>query len=505
MQAWMIRWIVAGAAAVAGPVTLVACGDGGVGTNGTGSPVPVGLSVGTVSGLGSVIVDGTRHDDSAARTEVCPQGTAPEVADVRIGHRVSLEFTTDSAGLQVLQRVELMPSVTGRVSERTGDTLGILGQTVTVNSDPARGPVTTFEAPLTGLADVGLGDALEVHALAQRTGTGTSDVRFVATRIERRSALAGVRVSGTVAEPTVSGGTRSFRLGALTVQLPSTAAVLPAGTELLAGRAVMVYAAEAGFDAATLTLVANRVQITPVGSPSAGTGASVLRRAGLVGGWTGTAFVLDGVNLRVDADTVVLPSGESVADGAYVQVTATLNTAGQWRATRIERLTSTTAGTASTGSAELRGTLNDWVASTRTFSLRDTPVKLTAATRIDLSGCRATALVDGLFVQVAGTSSAQGLTASSVTCEPEPAGNAAVRLARRGVVLAADATTRQLTMRRKAGDPVLTVTWTDQTYLHQPLTTSALVALAGASRDIEVEGSLSRDGRQMAARKIKRL
>lgn len=491
----MTRWAAAGTV-VAG--VLVACGGGSVGTNGTGISVQRGLSVGTVSGLGSVIVDGTRHDDSAARTEISRQGIDTEVGDARIGHRVSLEFTTDSTGAQVLQRVELLPSVTGRVSERTGDTLGVLGQTITANSDPALGPVTAFESPLTSLADVGLGDALEVHALAQRIGSGPSDVRFVATRIERRSALAGVRVSGTVAGlATTSGGARSFRLGALTVQVPSSAAVLPAGAELLEGRPVTVYAAETGFDASTLTLVASRVQITPIGAPSSGAAASVLRRAGLVGGWTGTAFVLDGVNLLVDPDTVVLPAGQPVANGAYVQVTASLNAAGQWRATRIERLTAATVG------AELRGTLVDWAASAGTFSLRDTLVSMTVATRIDLSGCQAAALADGLFVQVTGMSTAQGLTATSITCEQEPAGSPKVRLERRGVVLTADATTHQFTMRRKASDPVLTVTWTDQTYLREPLSPAALVALAGAGREIEVEGSLSLDGRQMVARKIK--
>ena len=489
------RMAVAAAVVTGVLAALVACGGGSVGTNGTGSPVVVGLNVGTVSGLGSVIVDGTRHDDSAARTEISRQGSDTEVGDARIGHRVSLEFAADSTGAQALQRIELLPSVVGRVSERTGDTLGVLGQTVTVNGDPLLGPVTVFEAPLTGLADVRLGDALEVHALSQRTGSGTSDVRLVATRIERRSALAGVRVSGTVAELTAAaatGGTRSFRLGALTVQWPSTAVLVPSGAELLDGRPVTVYAAETGFDAATLTLNASRVQAMP----AAGTATSELRRAGLVGGWTGTALVLDGVNLLVDADTVVLPAGASVGSGAYVQATAVLNTAGQWRATRIERLSAATVG------AELRGTLDDWAASAGTFSLRDTKVTVTAATRLDLGDCRATALADGLYVEVKGVSMAQGLTATSIACAQEPAGTTS-RLKRRGVVLTADGTARQFTLRRKAGDPVLTVTWTDQTYLHEPLTATALVALAGGGREIEVEGSLSLDGRQMVARKVK--
>jgi hypothetical protein len=472
---------------------LVACGGGSVGTNGTGSPMLVGLSVGTVSGLGSVIVDGTRHDDSTATIAISHNGTDADVGDVRLGHRVSLEFGTDAVGTQVLQRVELLPSVVGRVNERTADTLGVLGQTVTVNSDPARGPVTAFESPLTSLADVRLGDAVEVHALTQRTGTGTSDVRLVATHIAPRSTLSGVRVSGTVAalSPAGGGGVRSFRLGALTVQVSSATALLPQGIDLVESRAVTVFAAESAFDPATLGLAASKVQAMAVGDTG-----STLHRAGLVGGATGTAFELDGVALLVNADTQTMPAGQVLTNGAYVQATATLDSSGRWLATRIERLTLATV------SAELRGTLDDWSATARTFNLRDTAVVLNASTRIDLSGCRAPVLVDGLYVEVKGSATAQGLTASSVVCEQEPAGTKS-RLERRGVVLSAETTARALTLRRKAGDPVLTVTWTDQTYFGDALNAAGLVALVGTPREIEVEGTLSLDGLQMAARKIK--
>ena len=495
MRTVMQRAGLAAATVLAVLVALVACGGGGVGSNGTGSPVMVGLSVGTVSGLGSVIVDGTRHDDSAASVEVRRNGTDLDVGDVRLGHRVSLEFGADAAGAQVLQRVELLPAVVGRVHERTADTLGVLGQTVTVNSDPARGPVTVFEAPLGSLADVRLGDAVEVHALTQRTGTAARDVRLVASRIAVRSSLSGVRVSGTVADLSSAGGSgaRSFRLGRLTVALPATAAVLPQGLVLANGHAVTVFAAESAFDSATLGLEAGQVRVMAAGD----TGAT-LRRAGLVGAWSATGFEVDGVALLVDAETQTVPAGRAVTDGAYVQVTATLNGSGRWRATRIEHLS----GDSVSVSAELRGTLVDWSATTRTFRLRDTQVFLTEATRTDLGDCRATALADGLYVEVKGTTTAQGLRALSVACEQEPKGSKS-RLERRGAVLSVDASARRLTLRRQPGDPVLTVTWTDQTYLGSSLNAAGLAALVGTPREIEVEGTLSADGLQMAARKIK--
>ena len=485
------------AATVAGLLlaALVACGGGSVGTNGTGSPMLLGLSVGTVSGLGSVIVDGTRHDDSTASTEISRDGTQADVGDARLGHRVSLEFGADATGTQVLQRLELLPSVVGRVSERTADTLGVLGQTLMANSDPARGPVTVFEAPLTSLADVRLGDAIEVHALAQRTGSGVRDVRLVATRIAPCGTLPGVRVSGTVADlsPT-SGGARRFALGALTVELPTQAVLQPQGVALENGRAVTVFAAEAAFDASTLTLGATTVQVMAIGNVAT---AGTLQRAGLVGGWTGAAFELDGIGLLVNADTQILPAGRTVVDGAYVQVTAALSGSGRWLATRIAHLNVLTGA----GTAELRGTLDDWSAATRTFTLRDTAVTLTATAQIDLSDCRAAALADGLYVEVNGTTTAQGLSASAVRCESEPVGTKS-RLERRGVVLSVDTVARTLTLRRQAGAPVLTVAWTEQTYLGESLLAVGLPALVGTTREIEAEGTLSSDGSRMVARKL---
>ena len=70
-------------------------------------------------------------------------------------------------------------------------------------------------------------------------------------------------------------------------------------------------------------------------------------------------------------------------------------------------------------------------------------------------------------------------------------------------MLSVDASARRLTLRRQPGDPVLTVTWTDQTYLGSSLNAAGLAALVGTPREIEVEGTLSADGLQMAARKIK--
>ena len=132
----------------AGLFTLGACGGSGVGTNGTGSPLLTGMNVGTVSGLGSVIVDGVRLDDSQARIDTSPLGTDTELTETRLGQRVSLECDTGSDGAQVLRRVEVLPTVLGAVTARTATSLVVLGQMVVVNAYPDKGPLTVFESPL---------------------------------------------------------------------------------------------------------------------------------------------------------------------------------------------------------------------------------------------------------------------------------------------------------------------------------------------------------------------
>lgn len=473
-----------GMALAAGIGLLPGCGGGGVGTNGTGSPVAAGLSVGTVTGLGSVIVDGVRHDDSQASVEVLRNGDDREQGEVRLGQRVSLEFASVEGGT-VLQRIELAPSLVGVVNERTDDTIGVLGQTVLANDDPTRGPLTVFEAPYTRLADVALGDAIEVHAVRVPGATGAA-ARLMATRIEKRSALGTVRVSGAVSELVAgSGGAQRFRLGALTVQVPADARLVPDGVRLQPGRVVHVFAAPARFDPVGLTLEARRVEVTAVGD--AGSSASNrLQRAGLVADWSGTSFTLDGVAVRIGSSTQVVPAGRVLGNGMYVRVEATLDaTTGDWVATRIEGSTDLTG-------AELHGNVLNWSAANGTFSVRDTPVQVGAQTQLDLSGCGTTVLTDGLYVTVTGTARATGVAATRVRCDTEPKGPG-TRLGRRGTVVAVDLTARRLKLQVRPAE-ILDLAWNDRTFLRPPLTPSQLVGLIGGPTTVEVDLAVEADG-----------
>ena len=220
-------WLRAGAAGMAGLLILVACGGGDVGSGGTGAPV-TGLSVGTVNGFGSVIVDGVRFDDSKvlAVAETEPGKDVP--AEVRLGDRVEVAF--EQAGTATGVRVEA--AVVGPVAgiDLQGR-LTVLGQTVLVNADPAAGPVTQLGGGYLAASDVMVSDVVEVHGMTVSRDSGPA---IQATRIERRGALpAFLKVTGTVSELGVGAASR-FKIGTLTVDAAS-AAVLPAGTSLANG------------------------------------------------------------------------------------------------------------------------------------------------------------------------------------------------------------------------------------------------------------------------------
>lgn len=469
------------------------CGGSGVGSNGTGSPLVAGLSVGTVSGFGSVIVDGVRHDDGTARVELARQtllGPVSEPAALGLGQRVSLEFRAMTDGSEVLSRIELLPSVVGPVTERTGDTLGVLGQTVVYNDDPTRGPVTAMEAPYARLADVALGDTVEVH------GVRVDDRgRLMATRIARRTASAGVRLTAVLGESLPATADRqAFRVGALVAMIPVAATRQPADLVLATGQMVTLFASASGFDPAALTLQAAAVQGLALGD-AADTSRSRLDRAGLIHGWDGASLRIDGVAVAVDASTEVRPAGRALGDGMYVRVTAALDAQGRWLARRIE-------GVPVVAGAELRGTLTGWSADQRAFTLRDTAVNLAAGARIDLATCPQAALADGLYVEVVGTPAPGGVIASSVTCRPEPTGGS-TPLDRHGQVLSADLSARALTLQHRTGTAPQAVRWDESTVFQSPLTAEGLAALVGSGRQVEVRGALSADRSVLTARRIR--
>lgn len=460
---WLVRAVV-GAAMVA--LVLAGCG-GGVGSGGTG--MASGLAQGTVSGFGSVLVDGDRYDDSAIATfaETAPGVQTQTVA--RLGERVEVEAERGQA-----RRLRVDAAVLGAVEAVSADGFSLLGQVVRINADAARGPVTQFAGGYLGLASVLPGDVVEVHAFVKRAATG--DV-LQATRVERRDAAPlFVKVGGLVRGLDASG----FVIGGLRV-LTGGAAVLPAGTPLADGQRVSVLA-----PAASLV-------VEPGSAPvlrAAQVRVAVLGRAGDEVALSGVIGLLDAAAQRfdlggtpVDASAATLrPAGTVLAEGLYVLARGTLQADGSVRAATVR-----VRDGRSEAEAELKGTVIGLDPVTLTFHLRGVPVDAAAA---EIEGCAGRPLAEGDYVKVEGRLGPTGVIAKSVHCEDEPA---EAVIEREGTAGSVDAVARRFVLALAGGGSV-TVSWSDITYFE------GISAATLAGRPVEVEGRLV-DG-VLQARKI---
>ncbi len=89
--------------------TIAGCGGGSesfAGIDAGGTPTRVGVvSKGTISGFGSVIVNGVRYDTASAAISV--EGSPATQSDLKVGHVVVVHGTLDSDGGILATEVEL--------------------------------------------------------------------------------------------------------------------------------------------------------------------------------------------------------------------------------------------------------------------------------------------------------------------------------------------------------------------------------------------------------------
>lgn len=185
-------------------VSLTCCG--GVDSGGTGAS----MAYGPVSGLGSIIVNGVRFDDSKAM--LSDEDGRPVAPDrLQLGVMTSVEgseiVSTANERRATAQRVRIFSELLGPIGavDAPAQTVRVLEQTVRIT------PATVFGDGLpVGLASVQVGMIVEVFArLDGATGT------YVATRIEQRASVTSYVLRGKV--DAVDAAARTFRVGALEV------------------------------------------------------------------------------------------------------------------------------------------------------------------------------------------------------------------------------------------------------------------------------------------------
>jgi hypothetical protein len=328
---WPARLAVAtAAAALTGLAVLAGCGGGGgdsgssaaagtsSGTTTSGSTAPTTTATaatayteGTITGFGSVIVNGVRFDDSSC-TVVDDSGTTTTASALKLGMRVEVSSgdVDNSAGTAKAVKVAFGSRVLGPVAAVGTTTLTVLGQTI----DIVDATVFDNSSLPNGLASVAAGTVVEVHGLPD-SATG----HILATRIEAVTGATAYKLRGAItaldtAAKTLSIGATAISYGSATLS-PSTLAL---ATGLVVRITLPTTIAGQPYAASTVSvpgrLSSSTTTTTPLPAHVRGTVASYSASA--------KTFTLDG--LKVDASGVTtLPTG--LADGVEVDVTGSVS------------------------------------------------------------------------------------------------------------------------------------------------------------------------------------
>ena len=205
-HALMARWRHA-AAAMLGTLTaalLVACGGGGDASPAANTEAAQSFTSGAISGLGSIIVNGVRFDDSAARVENDDDGSVHAARDLKLGMMVEIQAgrIDDSTARARALLIRFGSELVGPVAsvDTASSTLRMLDQTIEIKA------TTVFEAGLAGLGAISVGQVLEIHALFD-----SASGRYIATRVEREDSASVYRLRGRIAALDTTA--RTFRIG----------------------------------------------------------------------------------------------------------------------------------------------------------------------------------------------------------------------------------------------------------------------------------------------------
>lgn len=203
---WRATKLMAAATAVA---AVVACGGSDDPAPPTMQPASSSTVVGTITGFGSVIVNGVKFDDSTAAVTI--DGATASRDRLRVGMVVQIRGRIHADGTGVGESIRYEDCAEGPITamNRVRNTLTVMGQTVQVDED------TEFDGvALRDMNSFAIGDLVEVGCLPDPARN-----TWRATRLERKGTFANgvseVGVKGTVSNLNLAAGTCT--VGGLTV------------------------------------------------------------------------------------------------------------------------------------------------------------------------------------------------------------------------------------------------------------------------------------------------
>jgi hypothetical protein len=437
-------------AACAG-VILAACGGGGGGDAATpaapAAPVILGTSTvsGTVTGFGSLIIDGVRIDDnSVAAGKEGPDGAVSSV-ELKLGQHVDVEHDGNLVATKIRVNAEVEGTVTA--VDLVAKTLSVVGQTISINTDATLGPVTVFGAPYTKLDDIKAADAVEIHGLINLSAAGKATLQ--ATRIEKKGVDSTDRVNGIIFDMAATAHT--FKLGNLLIDY-SSATLLPAGASLANGSEVTV-AIPVGTVEKGVAVKASAIKVKDRVAESQG---KQVELGGPVSAFDTANKILTVNGVKVDVSAVKFEqSNKGLVDlkpGAYIVVKGVYGTDKVLKAASVViRGVDQEKG----NDVELHGTIVDFK-SLADFKVRGVSIDATGAV-IDTASCAGiTQLGNDLQVAVKGSLSATGVVKiTSIKCEKTT--DSGIVVTREGKVRSIDTAAKTFSI--TTAKETLTVRW----------------------------------------------
>ena len=299
----------AGALSLTTLALLSACGGGGTSSSGTAStPITAAVSedgtVGTISGFGSVIVNGVRYDDSAA-TVKDDFGNNLTSSRLGLGMTVHLKGKSNDDGSGSASGINVFSELQGPISavNATAGTFSLFGIAVIVDAK-------TVFADVAGLAGLSNGNIVEIYGL--RSGNS-----MIATRIERKTPATGeavVKLRGAITGLNTSAST--FNLAGLVISYAGLQ-VSPSNSSLTEGSFVAVSsnAAPTG-----TTLTANKV-IALGAKPFNFNDSAKSEIEGIISALSSVSqFTVSGITVNANNAVFVRGTAASLANGGRVEI-----------------------------------------------------------------------------------------------------------------------------------------------------------------------------------------
>ncbi len=318
---WQTRtWLTGLSTLVA--ASLVACGGGGSGadTAASASGSETQTYSGTVSGLGSIVVNGVRFSTTGAETQDGDDPSQPYSSAFKLGATVVVTGSVNGSEGQATS-IQIVGGVRGLVSaaDAAAGTLTVAGQAIKIDANTVFDDEGDASFSLASIA-AGFGASaiyVEVYGTADETGT------ILATRIEKKDptalifALKGFVVPGSIAADHFTLQVKRGNTLTNTIRVNFDAAnVLPTGKALSNGIGVRVLT---NADPATADTITARKVLIKTDRHANGT---LAKMHGIVKTISGTNWTIGDVTVDVSKSPALLgfASLSDVHEGTEVRI-----------------------------------------------------------------------------------------------------------------------------------------------------------------------------------------